>query len=101
MWWLVSPGNVLKPVKGMAPLSARYCSARAAARRAPIRVTAIEARLGTRYTVDTLAALRRRYPKKRFVWLMGAGQSGADPPLEGLAAHRAGDADCGYRASGL
>lgn len=35
-------------------------------------MTAIEARLGTRYTVDTLAALRRRYPKKRFVWLMGA-----------------------------
>ncbi|ODU68546.1 MAG: nicotinic acid mononucleotide adenylyltransferase [Novosphingobium sp. SCN 66-18] len=72
VWWLVSPGNVLKPEQGMALLPARYCSARAAARRAPIRVTAIEARLGTRYTVDTLAALRRRYPKKRFVWLMGA-----------------------------
>ena len=56
----------------MAPLAARVRSARAQARRAPIRVTAIERELGTRYTIDTLRALKRRYPKRRFVWLMGA-----------------------------
>jgi nicotinate-nucleotide adenylyltransferase len=72
VWWLVSPGNVLKPAAGMAPLAARVASARAMARGAPIRVTAIEAEIGTRYTVDTLRKLRRRYPKRRFVWLMGA-----------------------------
>lgn len=72
VWWLVSPGNPLKPQKGMAPLAARFASARQMARRAPIRVTAIEAELGTRYTADTLAALIRRYPDRRFVWLMGA-----------------------------
>ena len=72
VWWLVSPGNPLKPVTGMAPLPARVASARIAARRAPIRVTAIETRLGTRYTVDTIAALVRRYPRRRFIWLMGA-----------------------------
>jgi nicotinate-nucleotide adenylyltransferase len=72
IWWLVSPGNPLKPAKGMAPLRARLASARKAARRLPIRVTAIERELGTRYTVDTLAALIRRYPKRRFVWLMGS-----------------------------
>jgi nicotinate-nucleotide adenylyltransferase len=72
VWWLVSPGNPLKPQAGMAPLSARFASARAQARRAPIRVSAIERELGTRYTVDTLAKLRRRYPAKRFVWIMGA-----------------------------
>lgn len=71
VWWLVSPGNPLKPAKGMAPLAARLASARAMARRARIRPTAIERELGTRYTVDTLAALIRRYPKRRFVWLMG------------------------------
>jgi len=71
-WWLVSPGNPLKPVAGMAPLPARVVSARRQARRAPIRVTAIERELGTRYTADTLRALARRYPKRRFVWLMGA-----------------------------
>ena len=72
VWWLVSPGNPLKPRAGMAPLKARLLSARAQARRARIVPTAIEQQLGTRYTVDTLAALVRRYPKRRFVWLMGA-----------------------------
>ena len=70
-WWLVSPGNPLKPAKGMAPLAARLASAQAQARRAPIRATAIEARLNTRYTVDTIRKLQARYPKRRFIWLMG------------------------------
>lgn len=71
VWWLVSPGNVLKPVAGMAPIEARFASARKVARGAPIRVTAVEAELRTRYTIDTLRKLRRRYPRRRFVWLMG------------------------------
>ena len=72
LWWLVSPGNPLKPKEGMAPLPARMRSAMAMSRRAPIRVTAIERELGTRYTIDTLRALKRRYPRRRFVWLMGS-----------------------------
>ncbi|QUT06382.1 nicotinate-nucleotide adenylyltransferase [Sphingobium phenoxybenzoativorans] len=72
LWWLVSPGNPLKPAKGMAPLPARLESARRQARRAPIRPTAIERDLRTRYTVDTLRAIVRRYPRHRFIWLMGA-----------------------------
>ncbi|HYE26777.1 MAG TPA: nicotinate-nucleotide adenylyltransferase [Allosphingosinicella sp.] len=71
MWWLVSPGNPLKPAAEMAPLAARFASARRWARGLPIRATAIEAELGTRYTVDTLAALIHRYPERRFIWLMG------------------------------
>jgi nicotinate-nucleotide adenylyltransferase len=72
IWWLVSPGNPLKDSAKMAPLPARMRSARAAARRLPIRVTAVERDLGTRFTVDTVAALRRRYPTTSFLWLMGA-----------------------------
>ncbi len=72
VWWLVSPGNPLKPRAGMAPLAARVASARRQARRAPVRVTAIERELGTRYTIDSLRRLVRRWPKRRFVWLMGA-----------------------------
>jgi nicotinate-nucleotide adenylyltransferase len=71
IWWLVSPGNPLKDAKGMAPLAARVASARRAARGLPIRVTAIERELGSPYTVDTLRALRRRFPDREFVWLMG------------------------------
>jgi nicotinate-nucleotide adenylyltransferase len=72
VWWLVSPGNPLKPAAGMAPLPQRFASARARARLAPIRVTPIERELGTRYTADTLRKLVRRWPKRRFVWLMGS-----------------------------
>ena len=71
-WWMVSPGNPLKPARGMAPFAARLASARAMARRAPIRASDIEARLRTRYTVDTLRLIRRRYPRDRFIWIMGA-----------------------------
>ncbi|WP_308814747.1 nicotinate-nucleotide adenylyltransferase [Sphingomonas sp. GV3] len=72
-WWLVSPGNPLKAgAPDMAPFAARLASARQMARRAPIRASDIEVRLGTRYTLDTLRKLRRRYPKRRFIWLMGA-----------------------------
>ena len=72
LWWLVSQGNPLKPVTGMAPVAARMASAQAQARRSRITPTTVERHLGTRYTVDTLAALVRRYPKRRFIWLMGA-----------------------------
>lgn len=72
MWWLVSPGNPLKAKRNMAPLPARLASAQHAARRTRIRATAIEAQLGTRYTIDTLRILVRRYPQHRFIWLMGA-----------------------------
>ena len=72
VWWLVSPGNPLKPAKDMAPLPARLASAKRLARRAPIRVSDFEARAGTRFTVDTLTKLLRRHPRDRFIWLMGA-----------------------------
>lgn len=72
VWWLVSPQNPLKPVAGMAPLAERLATARKVAAHPRIRVTDIERRLGTRYTADTLEALVSRYPRTRFVWLMGA-----------------------------
>ena len=71
-WWLVSPGNPLKPQDDMASLKARLRSAERMSRRAAIIPSAIELDLGTRYTVDTLTKLTRRYAKRRFVWLMGA-----------------------------
>ena len=72
VWWLVSPGNPLKPVADMAPYPARLAAARAMARRAPIKVSDFEVRAGTRFTVDTLSLLLARYPQNRFIWLMGA-----------------------------
>lgn len=73
IWWMVSPGNPLKKgARDMAGLKARLASAQRMARRSRIRATAIEAGLGTRYTVDTLARVRARYPAREFIWIMGA-----------------------------
>jgi nicotinate-nucleotide adenylyltransferase len=73
IWFLVSPGNPLKPSAGMDGLAARAGSvSRVVGPHPRLRVVTIEAALGTRYTADTLAALGRRFRRTRFVWLMGA-----------------------------
>ena len=72
VWLLVSPGNPLKPRRGMAPFAERLDSARTIAVGRRMVATDIEARLGTRYTDDTLARLRRRFPRARFVLVVGA-----------------------------
>ncbi|MBC7520290.1 MAG: nicotinate-nucleotide adenylyltransferase [Sandarakinorhabdus sp.] len=72
VWWLVSPQNPLKSKTGMEKLGVRFASALAAARHPRIRPMVIEAELGTRYAVDTVAALRKRRPDIAFIWLMGA-----------------------------
>lgn len=72
VWWLVTPQNPLKSRRDMAPLADRVANAQTVARHPRIHVTAIEDRLRTRYTVDTLKALKRLAPATHFVWLMGA-----------------------------
>jgi nicotinate-nucleotide adenylyltransferase len=73
VWWLVAPQNPLKPARGMAPLRDRLAGARAMVKRHPrLIATDIETALGTRYTVDTISRLQRRFPRLRFVWLMGS-----------------------------
>ena len=72
VWLLVSPGNPLKPSRGMAPLAERLASARAIAEGRRVVATDIERALGTVFTFDTVRALRVRFPRARFVWLMGA-----------------------------
>ena len=70
--WLVSPQNPLKPGDGAASLERRIADARRHAPGRAMIVTGIEARLGSRYTIDTVRALKARFPAVRFVWIMGA-----------------------------
>ncbi len=71
VWWLVSPGNPLK-AGAPAPLAERVAAARAVIDHPRVRISDFEARAGTRFTAETLAALMARNPGVRFVWLMGA-----------------------------
>ena len=75
IWWLVSPQNPLKSTCNMASLEMRLASAQAlltSSGEKRIIATDIETRLGTRYTIDTVTALKTHHPGTRFVWLMGA-----------------------------
>jgi len=73
LWWLVSPQNPLKDEVGMAPFRDRMSRAKAVAKvDSRIRVSDIETRLGTRYTLDTVTALHAEFPDFRFVWIIGA-----------------------------
>lgn len=72
VWLVVSPGNVLKPTAGMASFCARLSSAAEIADGRRIVATGIEQALRTRYSIDTVKALQRRFPHVRFVWIMGA-----------------------------
>lgn len=72
VWWLVTPGNPLKDHSNLAPLAERIRLCRRIVRNPAIKVTAFEAAIGTAYTAQTLAWLRNRLPRTRFVWLMGA-----------------------------
>jgi len=56
----------------MADLESRIESAQCIAQDRRIRVTDIEIELGTTYTAETLTKLKQKFPKARFVWLMGA-----------------------------
>ncbi|SIO54326.1 nicotinate-nucleotide adenylyltransferase [Rhodovulum sp. ES.010] len=71
VWWLVSPGNPLKP-DGPAPMERRIAAAERVIHHPRVAVTDIEARIGTRYTAQTLGKLMALYPGVHFVWLMGA-----------------------------
>ena len=73
VWWLVAPQNPLKPKGGMAPLNERLAYAAKKYEHHPrIAVVDLERTIGTRYTVDTLQVLKRRFPRVHFVWLMGS-----------------------------
>lgn len=56
----------------MTPFDQRLRAAEAIAADRRIKVTDVEERLGTRFTVDTIAALTLIFPDKKFVWMMGA-----------------------------
>jgi nicotinate-nucleotide adenylyltransferase len=71
VWWLVSPQNPLKSARA-APFGKRIAEATKLVHERRVIVTDAERTLGTRFTIDTLEALVKRFPNVRFIWLMGS-----------------------------
>ncbi len=72
VWWIVTPQNPLKKTDGMAPYDDRFANVRALTDTHPrMMATHLERDLGTRYTHQTVKALRRNFPHTDFVWICG------------------------------
>lgn len=73
IWWLISPQNPLKSARGLAPMAQRqqWCQQIFGADR-QMKALGIEADLGTNYSAHTVKKLKQRYPRDRFVWIIGA-----------------------------
>jgi nicotinate-nucleotide adenylyltransferase len=72
IWWVVTPGNPLKPHDGLPPQAERMALCRALARGPRMKITGFENELGSPYTAVTAGFLATRYPTTNFVWIMGA-----------------------------
>ncbi|WP_298911952.1 nicotinate (nicotinamide) nucleotide adenylyltransferase [uncultured Algimonas sp.] len=70
VWWLVSPQNPLKPAQPDA--RQRADTIRALDLPYAMKISHIETRLETRYTVELLRILRHRNADTRFVYMIGA-----------------------------
>jgi nicotinate-nucleotide adenylyltransferase len=70
--WLVSPQNPLKSTHETASLAERMAGARALAQGRDMIVSDAETKLGSQYTIDTVRALKARFPRVHFVWNLGA-----------------------------
>lgn len=72
VWWLVTPQNPLKEAKGLAPYEKRFASVQSIISNDPGMIaTHIERDLGTKFTFDTVEALKTAYPKTDFLFICG------------------------------
>lgn len=72
VWWLVSPQNPLKDPKETDEYGKRLAYTRRIARHPRFIVTDLEEQIHTRYTAQTLEALKGAFKRGHFVWIMGA-----------------------------
>ena len=70
--WLVSPQNPLKAPGETTELTRRMRGALRFAEGPSMIVSDAETKIGSTYTIDTVRALKARFPGVQFVWVMGA-----------------------------
>ena len=72
VWWLVTPQNPLKPENDLEKLEKRLKFAREIANHPRIWASDIESDLGPQYSIETVRKIKQKFPKRKFVWLLGA-----------------------------
>lgn len=72
VWWLATPGNPLKQSGPSQSLAERLAQAEELTSGRHISVIGIEDEIGSRYTADTIAWIKRRVRAVSLVWIMGA-----------------------------
>lgn len=70
VWWMVSPQNPLKPKQPS--YESRVKTVEALDLKPRMEVSHIEQEFGTNYTIDMIHKAQIRFPRTRFVFLMGA-----------------------------
>ncbi|MEJ0097594.1 MAG: hypothetical protein WDM84_06290 [Bauldia sp.] len=101
VWWLVSPHNPLKRNAPSADLARRIKAARLITNDPRIKVTGVEAALGTTYTAETLARPAAEAPRCRLRVDDGRRQPRLLRPLARLAGHCRGHSDRRVQPAGL
>jgi nicotinate-nucleotide adenylyltransferase len=69
--WLISPGNPLKNM-APAPIQIRLRHAQNISHNPNIIISKVETEIGARYSWETLDFFSLKYPRTKFVWLMGS-----------------------------
>ena len=72
VWWLVTPHNPLKDKNIIAPYAERFAQVEDMTAHDPaMMATHLERDIGSRYTYETVTALRHAFPKTDFLWVCG------------------------------
>lgn len=72
VWWIVTPQNPLKQTNGMAPYDERFARVEDITAAHPrMMATHLERDLRTRYTHQTVRALKKNFPHTQFMWICG------------------------------
>ena len=70
IWWMASPQNPLKPKQPS--YESRVKTVEALKLKPRMEISHIEQKFGTNYTIDMICKVQERFPRTRFVFLMGA-----------------------------
>ncbi len=72
IWWIISISNPLKKGNKITVFSERYLHAKKYKKDRRIVISSLEKKINSPYTYDLLKYLKKKYPQKRFVWILGA-----------------------------